>query len=382
MNSTETNQLYLKEIKNTEIKILKPKEQLSFNYHFVNNPFFELIGNSDDTFLVEFYDDNMNLIHSSNITCNMWTKVNRRYFTDWKIKVYRNGKLIFDYSLDLSGQRVFITMESSSLGDTIAWAPYIEEFRKKHNCKLILSTFWNKLLKNSYPDIEFVEPGTTVHNLFAMYSLGWFYDGDLEPELPNTIPLQKSATNILGLEFSEIKPTIDFTPKENPYDTKYVTIATNSTSGLKYWNNKTGWQEVIAYLINNGYKVIDVSKEGSKHKGVEKLKDCSIENTMNVIHHSEFLIGLSSGLSWLSWGIGKHVVMISNFTEEDHEFTSNCTRIVNKSVCNGCWNNPDYKFDKGDWNWCPKHKNTYKQFECHKRITGEMVIDEIKKLLK
>ena len=314
MNSKETKLLYLKEIKNTEIKISKPKEQLSFNYHFVNNPFFELIGNSDDIFLVEFYDDNMNLIHASNITCNMWTKVNRKYFTDWKIKVYRNGKLIFDYSLDLSGQRVFITMESSSLGDTIAWAPYIEEFRKKHNCKLILSTFWNKLLKNSYPDIEFVEPGTTVHNLFAMYSLGWFYDGDLEPELPNTIPLQKSATNSLGLEFSEIKPTIDFTPKENPYDTKYVTIAPNSTSGLKYWNNKTGWQEVIDFLINNGYKVIDVSKEGSKYKGVEKLKDCSIENTMNVIHHSEFLIGLSSGLSWLSWAIGKHVVMISNFT--------------------------------------------------------------------
>ena len=54
MNSKETKLLYLKEIKNTEIKISKPKEQLSFNYHFVNNPFFELIGNSDDIFLVEF----------------------------------------------------------------------------------------------------------------------------------------------------------------------------------------------------------------------------------------------------------------------------------------------------------------------------------------
>jgi autotransporter strand-loop-strand O-heptosyltransferase len=117
-------------------------------------------------------------------------------------------------------------------------------------------------------------------------------------------------------------------------------------------------------------------------KNVIKLKDTSIENTMNVIHHSEFFIGLSSGLSWLSWGIGKHVVMISNFTEPDHEFTINCTRIVNLSVCNGCWNNPNFKFNKGDWNWCPEHKGTPRQFECHKSITSEMVINKIQHLVK
>jgi autotransporter strand-loop-strand O-heptosyltransferase len=73
--------------------------------------------------------------------------------------------------------------------------------------------------------------------------------------------------------------------------------------------------------------------------------------------------------------------MISNFTEEDHEFTSNTTRITNKSVCNGCWNNPMFKFDKGDWNWCPEHKDTPRQFECHKSITPQMVMEKIKNLL-
>jgi hypothetical protein len=38
-----------------------------------------------------------------------------------------------------------------------------------------------------------------------MYKLGWFYDDNKEP-LPNTIPLQKTATNILGLEYEEIRP--------------------------------------------------------------------------------------------------------------------------------------------------------------------------------
>ena len=105
-------------------------------------------------------------------------------------------------------------------------------------------------------------------------------------------------------------------------------------------------------------------------------------NTMNVIHHSKFVVGLSSGLSWLSWALGKHVVMISNFTESDHEFTINCTRITNNKVCNGCWNNPMFKFDKGDWYWCPEHKGTDRQFECHKSITPEMVINQIQHLLQ
>ena len=81
-------------------------------------------------------------------------------------------------------------------------------------------------------------------------------------------------------------------------------------------------------------------KEDNPFENCHKLNDSSIENTISVIHHSEFFIGLSSGLSWLSWAIGKHVVMISNFTEPDHEFTTNCTRIINTDVCNGCWNNP------------------------------------------
>ena len=102
---------------------------------------------------------------------------------------------------------------------------------------------------------------------------------------------------------------------------------------------------------------------------------------MNVIHHSKFLIGLSSGLSWLAWAMGKHVVMISNFTSSDHEFTSNCTRITNRSVCSGCWNKPEFKFDKGDWNWCPEHIGTPRQFECHTSITSKMVIDKIQNLI-
>jgi hypothetical protein len=69
--------------------------------------------------------------------------------------------------------------------------------------------------------------------------------------------------------------------------------------------------------------------------------------------------------------------MIANFTEKEHEFNINTTRIVKTDVCHGCWNKPEHKFDKGDWFWCPEKKN----FECHISITGDMVINEVKKLI-
>ena len=348
--------------------------------HSVDGYFFELSSNITNPFKVQIFDEKENLVYSTELTSGMYTKLNRKYYTKWKTRLYLED-LVFEHEFNLENSRVFIVFESSSLGDTIAWMPYCEEFRKKHNCHVVVSSFRNDMFEKLYPEIEFVERGAVVNNIKALYRLGWFYDYDKEPVLPSTIPLQKSATNILGLDYKEIHSEIYFEPKERPYSEKYVCIAPSSTAGCKLWNNPTGWLELTKYLSNKGYKIVNISKDGEQIEGVENISDDSMENTKNVIFHSEFVIGLSSGLSWLSWALGKHVVMISNFTDADHEFTINCTRITNPSVCNGCWNNPNFKFDKGDWYWCPEHKGTERQFECHKSITADMVINQIQHLL-
>ena len=363
----------------------KQKTRVSSNVkitqYFVNQPFLEITGNSDSLFEIKFFDEHEICHYHNKTEINRWFKLNREYFTKWRTKVWEDGTLIYDETLDYKGKRVFISFDSASLGDTIAWIPYVLEFKKKHECDVIVSTHKNFLFEKVYPELEFVVPGSTVNNIHGMYTIGWFYNEKKEPQMPNTIPLQKAATNILGLDFEEIKPRISYNVGQRPYEQKYVTIATNSTSGCKFWT-KEGWQELINHLHELGYKVINVSKEKNPFKNAQQINNTSMENTMNVIHHSEFFIGLSSGLSWLAWGMGKHVVMISNFTEPDHEFTSNCTRVINLSVCNGCWNNPIFKFDKGDWDWCPVHKGTKRQFECHKSITSKMVIDQIQHLLQ
>ena len=356
------------------------KSKLSVTQYFIEQPFIELQGRSDNKFKVQFFDEKGFLHYENILPINSWVKLNRRYFTRWHTKVWENDILVYENILNFENKRVYIAFDSKSLGDTIAWIPYAEEFRNTHKCKVVISTFWNHLFEKVYPELEFVKPGSVVNNIHGMYKLGWFYNTDMQPTSPNLIPLQKTATDILGLDFKEIKPKIHFEIKERPYNEKYITIATNSTAGCKFWTRE-GWQELINYLVSQGYKVVNVSKEDNPFENQTKISDTSIENTINVIHHSEFFIGLSSGLSWLAWGLNKHVVMISNFTTPDHEFQSNCTRIINLSVCNGCWNKKEFSFDKGDWDWCPVHKGTERQFECHKSITSQMLISKIKHLI-
>jgi autotransporter strand-loop-strand O-heptosyltransferase len=362
---------------NTEKLFIKPKENHpNFNINYIDGAFAEITGGPEGAlYSVSFIDKATNeVVHSDMVGKNSWVRTARSYFTDWKIEI-KSDKYWFISDLSFKGKRVYIALDSKSLGDTLAWFPYAEEFAKKHECKVVVSTFHNKFFKDTYPEIEFIEPGEVAHNIVAKYLIGWFYNSNAEPVLPATIPLQKTATNILGLEYKEIIPRIAFEPKQRPYKEKYVCIATASTAGLKYWTGE-GWRELIQYLKDSGYRVIHISKEGTD-LDVEQLSDTSIENTMNVLHHAEFLVGLSSGLSWLAWALNKRVVMISNFTEADHEFQINCVRITDTSVCHGCWNKPEFTFDKGDWNWCPKHKGTPRQFECHKSIKAKTVIKRI-----
>jgi len=372
---------FYKKVVEIPIKEQKFKTKLSVSQHFINQPFIEIKGRSENKYRIQFFDGSNKLHYDEVLNINSWIRLNRQYYTKWTTKIWENDNLVYDHTLDYEGKRVLISFDSKSLGDSVSWIPYVLEFQNKHKCKVIVSTFWNHLFEPVYPELEFVSPGTVVENIHGMYKIGWFNNLDMQPRLPKTIPLQQTATDILGLDFTEIQPRINYEIKSRPYTEKYITIATNSTAGCKFWTRE-GWQELINYLTGIGYRVVNVSKENNPFDNQTRLVDISIENTMNVIHHSEFFIGLSSGLSWLAWGMGKHVVMISNFTTPDHEFQTNCTRIVNLSVCNGCWNKLEYEFDKGDWDWCPVHKGTDKQFECHKSISSNMIIEQIKNIIK
>ncbi len=351
---------------------------MDYKLHVIDGYYFELVNTYDDKeyqcAFVEEVAGNRIEHYKSNLKSGYWMKFDRKYLSNIFVEVRTmNGVLKNKISVvsHLKGNRVLIAFESSSLGDTIAWIPYCEEFKKTYNCDVIVSTFKNFLFKDAYPDMEFVEPGTTVDNIVALFRLGWFWDKNREPVNPVTIPLQQTASNILRVNGAEMRPRIIDLPGVLLENDKYVCISTRSTSECKHWDK---WPELIQRLKEKGYRVIELSKEADEY-GAERLINTSLESVINHLNGCEFYIGLSSGISWLAWGLGVDVVMIANFTKANHEFE--CVRVENRSVCNGCWNDPKFKFNKGDWNWCPENEDTPRQFECHRSISVDDVIDKL-----
>jgi autotransporter strand-loop-strand O-heptosyltransferase len=367
----------------TDIKC-KIFNKLQIRNFFVEGAFVEILGNPEvqDKYKVSFTDRSTGqVVHSSEIGVNCWTKTTRKYFTDYNVSIVSNeGEVIFNKDIDYLNRRVYIALTSKAIGDTVAWMPMVEEFRKKHTARIICSTFHNNLFKGTYPDITFINPGEGVSDIYAQFNVGCF-DNELDKNKFNwrITPLQKVAADILGLIWkSESLPNISYKVLKRPIKEKYVAISEHSTVMCKYWLYPDGWKSLIEYINKLGFQVAVISKEGTSLEGIVDLTGKPLEESINNIYHSEMFIGTSSGPSWLAWALRKPLVLISGFSAEWAEMDSNAqlvSRVVNKDVCNGCFNDPSLPFDRGDWRWCPRGRD----FECSKMITPEMVIEGINK---
>lgn len=364
---------FYKKVKSGQFIEKYPENKVELN--FLEGPKVEIKGSRPKDYLVEFLDENDNVIHSSNIKTNMWTQCSRKYYTKWKIKI--NGEIIHEFNLE--NKTVMISLESKSIGDTLAWVPFAVEFQKKHNCKVLLSTFYNDWFEglDYYKDITFIKPGTSSE-CFVIYRIGWFRDSenkwrkfDSYPNQLNLIPLQKTASDILGLDYKEINYGVNLKNLKRQIKEKYIVIGPQATSGCKEWTYDN-WVILSQMLIEKGFKVISLTSQPYNIDGVRNYSNKKWDDVMNLLYHSEFFIGLGSGLSWLNWSLGKKTVMIANFSEEGHEFSHNTIRISNNK-CIKCWNDPVLVFDAGDWDWCPVYKGTEFQHICQKSITPEFV---------
>ena len=346
---------------------------------YLEGPKVEIKGNKKEQYFVEFINGNTNdVIFSDTISNNMWTRSSKKYFIPWVIKI--NGKIVETFSLE--DKTVLISFETKSIGDTLAWAPYAIELMEQKKCKVILSTFHNEWFQGSedYKDIKFINPGQSVI-CDVVYRLGWFKDDnkwrkfDSYPNQVNMIPLQKCATDILGLEFKETNRMLNFKPKQRPIKNKYIIFGPQSTAGCKEWVFEN-WVILTKMLKELGYEIVILSLKKYNIDGVRNNNTKDWDEIMNYLFHAEFFIGLSSGLSWMNWALGKKTVMIAGFSENNHECTHNVTRVSN-NICIKCWNDPVLVFDPGDWDWCPVYKGTERQHICQKSITPLQVFNSL-----
>jgi len=261
---------------------------------------------------------------------------NRQWFTNWTIEVYKDGILYDEDKFNPRGEIVFVKMDAYALGDSIAWIQAVEDFRRQKKCKVICSTFWNHLFIDSFPNILFVEPNTTIHNIYAQYYIGAHTnDGIYSPSDVSKEPLQKIATDILGLEWYESRPYIGekYYRMKPKIEGRYVCLSEHASGPEKYWREPGGWQKVVDYLNTQGVKVAVISKEPTTLKNVLDLTgDFPIEERMLDIFHAECYLGVSSGLAWLAYALNTKVIMVSDGTPIWHEFSENCIRLSENNL--------------------------------------------------
>ena len=342
--------------------------------------------------------DENNIIHDALMTAdNRFVSSLKKYYVKFHIEItdVESNTLVFAHTLDLRDQEGVIWMPVPAIGDSIAWFSYVERFQKKHNCRItcVMNQRMIDIFSSQYPEIKFLIPeeidrGETP---YATYYLGLFLQDDdfnFCPEDYRHAGLLKIAAAILGVDTEEIPPRVDLTA-ERVIRERYVCISVMASSQPKFWNNPFGWNSVVKFLLESGYRVLCIDKlpvtgDGLiwNHipRGAEDFTgELPLQQRIDLIKYADFFIGVSSGLSWLAWCCQKNIVMISGFTHPCNEFFTPY-RVINKHVCNSCWNDMRIEFDMTDNLCCPRHKGTPEHFECTKMISPEKVIETIKRI--
>lgn len=338
--------------------------------------------------------DSGNLLFSCDAD-NGWVVSNKKYFVRFQIQIFHRGdeKPFIDETLDLKNKSVVISFPVGTLGDLIGWFCYAERFQLQHKCHLecVMGEEIIELLAGQYPDITFSSYSTQrTQAPYATYRIGLFFGGNTEyqPIDFRQVGFHRSAGWILGTDPREAPPRLDLSA-ERIINEPYVCIAVQSTCQAKYWNNGTGWSEVVTHLKALGYRVLCIDLHAHYGEGYvwnhipwgaeDYTGRVPLQERVNLLRHASFFVGLASGLSWLAWACRIPVVLISGFSLPNSEFFTPW-RVFNSHGCYGCWDDTSLEFDHYDFFWCPRHKGTPRQFECSRLITGKQVIQMITKL--
>ena len=270
-------------------------------------------------------------------------------------------------------------LESKALGDTIGFIPYAQKWAENKGVYVDVCVKWSGIFDSlQYPNINIIDESKISGEYTHKYHFEYIFDR----------PLQMGYSDQFSFEYEEIPAKIRRSNRVRPLNEKYVVIGVQTSAQCKYWNYPGGWEKLCGMLSENGlvpvavdlYEVFGIEGHWNSLPKNSLIKvGMDFNEVIRWIEHCELFIGVSSGLSWLAYGLNKKVVMITGTTEDGNEFTKNCTTVSNRNVCNGCFNKPHLNtFNTGDWLWCPEHKGTKRQFECTKTITPDMVMEKIK----
>ena len=332
------------------------------------------------------------MYHKANLGTGVWMRYAMDWYEKWECRIVKNSNDEVVQTLVPDESTFGVTVESSSLGDTISWMGQIEELKQQrdydkiyvylHRPELFDWEYYNNIGIHFAPVTSSAWPDN--------WQTVGVYQTKEQPSVKHkhkrdwrTVTLGAIAADQLGINYVERKPRMArrfyldtlIESKETPS----VCIGPRGTAGAKEWQRPGAWQTIIDKFKAANWDVHYCSKEETGLTDIEMVSDGGQNSIFKVgqqMRKSGYFIGIGSGLSWLAWALDVKVCLISGFTWEFVEFDADI-RIINKNVCSGCWT---YRvFDRVDWDWCPEHKGTPRQFECTKTITPEYVWQELEK---
>ena len=245
----------------------------------------------------------------------------KRYYVRFRLEVWQQDKQLFAHEYSTPTDReVLIQFPVGTLGDTMGWFPYAVKFQEQHGCRLTCAMAEKliPLFRDAYPDITFVtHEEVKPERYYATYSIGLFFDDKDCVHQPcdfRHVGLHRTAGYILGVDPTEVPPRIALDDDTGRSPSPMSASPCRARRRAKYWNNPTGWREIVAFLKEAGYRVICIDQKPTHGTGLvwnhiphgaeDETGDRPLTERARWLKHADFFVGLSSGLSWLAWATG------------------------------------------------------------------------------
>ncbi len=261
-----------------------------------------------------------------------------RYYLRCGIEVWVGGEFgapLFRHEYSAAGRDVLVQFPVGPLGDTLAWFPYAVKFQAQHHCRLSCAMPERiiPLFRDTYPHIRFltheqVEPS----QYYATYRIGLLFDDPERIHQPRDFRLVgplRTASDILGVDPTEVPPRIAALDERRPLIEPYVCVAGGSSSRSKHWTQPGSWREIVSFLRECGFRVVcldqaPVQGSGFPWRETPGVESHTGERTLlaraHWLKHAELFVSRSSGLSRLSRAVGTPVVMIGDWRHSPGRF--------------------------------------------------------------
>ena len=327
-----------------------------------------------------------------------WVHSAKQYYIRTQIEAFDGDRLVLTHDYDCRDKEVLIQLPVGTLGDSVGWFSYAVKFQRAHGCRLsvAMAELIIPLFREAYPEITFLtHEQVDPKRYYGTYNLGLYFDDEERIHQPcdfRLVGLHRTAGYILGVDPTEEAPRIVPGGSDRPMRERLASAVAvqeapprRNTGTIRSAGGRSSAFSTTPATASSASTEARPMGRGwiwnhMPHGVVDETGNHPLQERARWLVHAEFFIGLSSGLAWLAWAAGIPVVMISGFTHPTSRFAATPYRVINYHACNSCWNDVRVRFDHKDYLWCPRHKNTLRQFECTRLITAEQVKEVIRRI--